>query len=151
MKTLPVMILAPEVNLIYQNPSSFMPEQKPAWKQVSKASSYSFNSEKLSAIRNHVFLLKISAKRNRANNFDSSGVPRIVTPSTGNADKKADEAQTNQDEVHPWRRPASLRTRPTPSAFSSTSTASSNKLSPKVNEEDDVQLRRVHSFESDEK
>jgi len=58
------------------------------------------------------------------------------------------------EEIHPWRRPASLRVRPT---FNSENTSgansgTSNKLSPAgIKEEDDVQLRRVHSFESDEK
>lgn len=67
------------------------------------------------------------------------------------------------EEIHPWRRPASLRVRPT---FNSENVqhghgsgllhggnqATSNKLSPGgIKEEDDVQLRRVHSFESDEK
>ena len=45
-------------------------------------------------------------------------------------------------QVHPWR-VGSLRSRP---GISSTIA----KLSPSK-EEDDVQLRRVHSFESDEK
>lgn len=54
------------------------------------------------------------------------------------------------EEIHPWRRPASLRVRPTFNADKDSS--SSNKLSPAgIKEEDDVQLRRVHSFESDEK
>jgi hypothetical protein len=49
-------------------------------------------------------------------------------------------------QVHPWRRPASLRARP----ISTVAAAVLSKLSPSK-EEDDVQLRRVHSFESDEK
>ncbi len=63
-------------------------------------------------------------------------------------------------QVHPWRRPASLRARPTSAAIgsvaSSASSAAENKLSPNnnnnnKNELEEVQLRRVHSFESDEK
>jgi len=59
------------------------------------------------------------------------------------------------EEIHPWRRPASLRVRPTfnsENAGVGGNSGSSNKLSPAgIKEEDDVQLRRVHSFESDEK
>ena len=56
-------------------------------------------------------------------------------------------------QIHPWRRPASLRVRPTfNSEYSGSHSGNSNKLSPAgIKEEDDVQLRRVHSFESDEK
>jgi len=58
-------------------------------------------------------------------------------------------------QVHPWRRPASLRARPTSSAYGSNN--NNNKLSPSskpatIDEgSEDVHLRRVHSFESDEK
>jgi len=58
------------------------------------------------------------------------------------------------EEIHPWRRPASLRVRPTFNSenASGANSGTSNKLSPAgIKEEDDVQLRRVHSFESDEK
>jgi len=58
------------------------------------------------------------------------------------------------EEIHPWRRPASLRVRPTFNSENATgaNSGTSNKLSPAgIKEEDDVQLRRVHSFESDEK
>jgi len=57
------------------------------------------------------------------------------------------------EEIHPWRRPASLRVRPTfNSENASSGNSGGNKLSPAgIKEEDDVQLRRVHSFESDEK
>jgi len=58
------------------------------------------------------------------------------------------------EEIHPWRRPASLRVRPTFNSenASGSNSGTSNKLSPAgIKEEDDVQLRRVHSFESDEK
>jgi len=58
------------------------------------------------------------------------------------------------EEIHPWRRPASLRVRPTFNSENASggNSGSSNKLSPAgIKEEDDVQLRRVHSFESDEK
>ena len=56
-------------------------------------------------------------------------------------------------QIHPWRRPASLRVRPTfNSENASSGNSGGNKLSPAgIKEEDDVQLRRVHSFESDEK
>jgi len=59
------------------------------------------------------------------------------------------------EEIHPWRRPASLRVRPTFNSENAGVGGNSdprNKLSPAgIKEEDDVQLRRVHSFESDEK
>ena len=55
-------------------------------------------------------------------------------------------------QIHPWRRPASLRVRPTFNSEHGGHSGNSNKLSPAgIKEEDDVQLRRVHSFESDEK
>jgi len=62
-------------------------------------------------------------------------------------------AEGELEEIHPWRRPASLRVRPTfNSEYSGSHSGNSNKLSPAgIKEEDDVQLRRVHSFESDEK
>jgi len=64
-------------------------------------------------------------------------------------DKKSNIENENQ-EVHPWRRPASLRVRPTTTLDPTPSQTMTNRLSPN-NSEDDVTLRRVHSFESDEK
>jgi hypothetical protein len=65
-------------------------------------------------------------------------------------------AEGELEEIHPWRRPASLRVRPTFNSDSlgvvtSTGGGSASKLSPAKEEQEDVQLRRVHSFESDEK
>jgi len=99
-----------------------------------------------------------TAKRNRANHLDL-GIPKIVTTpskedSGGGGAASSDRSSppdgkksktfnaTDNEEVHPWR-VGSLRSRP---GISSTIA----KLSPSK-EEDDVQLRRVHSFESDEK
>eukprot|EP00094_Tigriopus_californicus_P006049 TCALIF_05825-PB protein Name:"Similar to Ppp1r12c Protein phosphatase 1 regulatory subunit 12C (Mus musculus)" AED:0.00 eAED:0.00 QI:0/0.62/0.66/0.88/0.87/0.88/9/0/631 len=100
------------------------------------------------------------AKRNRALQDiapkTSSGVPKITLNKEEQSKKSAsindiskktvDEANDNSDN-YPWRRPASLRARTTNTGSSS---VTSSKLSPSK-EEEDVQLRRVHSFESDEK
>eukprot|EP00095_Tigriopus_kingsejongensis_P005319 maker-scaffold123_size333416-snap-gene-2.16 protein:Tk05319 transcript:maker-scaffold123_size333416-snap-gene-2.16-mRNA-1 annotation:"protein phosphatase 1 regulatory subunit 12a isoform x3" len=102
--------------------------------------------------------LKAVSKRNRSvldsNTSSKTGVPRITlskedgvkSSSINDISKKTtDPANADTNDVYPWRRPASLRARPTTTTSSVTS-----KLSPSK-EEEDVQLRRAHSFESDEK
>ena len=111
--------------------------------------------------------IKIPAKRNRAN-LDLN-VPRILTPASSTAlkspslEKKAALASTttpDEEVQHPWRRPQSLRSRPTSSPSSSPSTSSSaNRLTIRGTKDEDSsgssdnvqQLRRVQSFESDDK
>ena len=87
------------------------------------------------------------------NNQTSRALPGYSPPHLEEKTNRKTLTVVNADgeleEIHPWRRPASLRVR---STFNSENTSSGNKLSPAgIKEEDDVQLRRVHSFESDEK
>jgi len=86
-----------------------------------------------------IYQSSLSCKTNRVP--DSPGV--VVTDETG---KEAPgfvpphpESSQGKDEAAPWRRPGSLRARPT----------NSGKLSPST--EDLVTVRRAHSFGSDEK
>lgn len=101
-----------------------------------------------------------SEDKTRSDDFsrrDESGIraPGYSPPTF--EDKKVTIETENAEfegQVHPWRRPASLRVRTTttldPATSGSGSGTSSSRLSPNKTE-DDVTLRRVHSFESDEK
>jgi len=101
-----------------------------------------------------------TAESDRESNTDTSesarGTRTLDSPGVVVTDELGKEAQPNflpphpeanqgkDDTAAPWRRPGSLRARPTNS-----STASTGKLSP--SSEDMVTVRRAHSFGSDEK
>ena len=106
------------------------------------------------------YVYLFTGKRNRAD----LGIPLIVTtPANKQQQPKASPVQ--EEEVqHPWRRPASLRSRTTAASglpgspsgsprLSAVSSSMAKKESDKDVESSpsDKQLRRVHSFESDEK
>ncbi|XP_071745684.1 uncharacterized protein Mbs isoform X16 [Lepeophtheirus salmonis] len=98
-------------------------------------------------------------RKNRANLSDNNSLPKITLskddssnkvpgyspPHPAESDKKkpiSSSPSESSDDVHPWRRPVSLRSRPVSSTLNSKKDDSSDS---------EVPLRRIHSFESDEK